>query len=158
MRWPTLALVAILIGGLAAFLAVEASRGGDGADAQVERGGDEGGADERPSESGESEADEGESALPQARCPAELANCRSASGRIVYVEALDPDGDGDAHFVLASAESVTGPGITVVDVGAHLRPQPLPGIGQRISAAGPVYPGSHGQRQIEAVELHVAGR
>lgn len=97
-------------------------------------------------------------ALQVSRCPADLANCRSASGRIIYVEGVDPDGDGDAHFVLASRDSVTGPGLSVIDVKRSLRPQPLPGPGDRVSAAGPVYSGSYGQKQIEAIRLHVARR
>jgi hypothetical protein len=92
--------------------------------------------------------------LPQAHCPPALSNCREASGRIIYVERVDPDGDGDAHFVLLSSQSVTAPGLTVVDVKRSLRPSPLPGPGDHLSAAGPVYRGSHGQRQIEAIELH----
>lgn len=91
-----------------------------------------------------------------ARCPADLAGCRSASGVIILVEARDPDGDGDAHFVLSSREGITAPGITVIDVRRDLRPDPLPGVGDRISAAGPVYPGSYGQRQIEAVVVNTA--
>jgi hypothetical protein len=75
---------------------------------------------------------------------------------VLYVERVDPDGDGDAHFVLASRQSVTGPGISVIDVKRSLRPSPLPARGDRLSAAGPVYRGSYGQRQIEAVELNVA--
>jgi hypothetical protein len=94
--------------------------------------------------------------LEPATCAPEAGNCRSASGRILYVERVDPDGDGDAHFVLASRQSITGPGISVIDVKRSLRPSPLPGRGDRMSAAGPVYRGSYGQRQIEAVELHVA--
>jgi hypothetical protein len=94
--------------------------------------------------------------LERAHCPSKASNCSAASGRILYVERVDPDGDGDAHFVLASREGVTGPGISVIDVKRSLRPFPLPGPGDRISAAGPVYRGSYGQRQIEAVELHVA--
>jgi hypothetical protein len=94
---------------------------------------------------------------PQARCPEDLAGCRVASGRIAYVEAVDPDGDGDAHFVLLSAESVTSPGISVVDVRPDLRPAPLPGTGDRLSAAGPVRRGSFGQRQIEAIEVIAGG-
>jgi hypothetical protein len=94
--------------------------------------------------------------LPRASCPPAASNCRTASGRVVYVERVDPDGDGDAHFVLASRDSITGPGISVIDVKRSLRPSPLPGRGDRISAAGPVYRGSYGQRQIEATELHVA--
>jgi hypothetical protein len=94
--------------------------------------------------------------LELATCPSGAGNCRSASGRVIYVESVDPDGDGDAHFVLASRQSITGPGISVIDVKRSLRPSPLPDRGDRISAAGPVYRGSYGQRQIEAVELHVA--
>ena len=112
---------------------------------------------ERPAEERSSE---GRSAPPaplrRAQCPPELSNCRTASGRIVYVERVDPDGDGDAHFVLASRQAITLPGFSVIDVKKSLRPHPLPGIGDRISAAGPVYHGSYGQRQIEAIELHVA--
>lgn len=94
--------------------------------------------------------------LIRARCPASAPpGCRSASGTIVYVERVDPDGDGDAHFVLLSRESITGPGLTVVDVRKGLRPHPLPGPGDRVSAAGPVYHGSYGQRQIEAIELRL---
>ena len=88
-------------------------------------------------------------------CPPDLENCRSASGRIVYVERVDPDGDGDAHFVLASRQSITFPGISVIDVREDLRPHPLPGLGDEISAAGPVFRGSYGQRQIQAIELRV---
>ena len=96
------------------------------------------------------------SEVEPARCPEGLAACTSASGTILYVERVDPDGDGDAHFVLASGESVTAPGITVVDVSADLRPHPLPGPGDRLSAAGTVRPGTYGQRQIEAVVVSVA--
>jgi hypothetical protein len=94
--------------------------------------------------------------LEPSRCPPGLAGCRTASGRIIYVERVDPDGDGDAHFVLLSDDSITGPGISVIDVKRSLRPSPLPGPGDRLSAAGPVYTGSYGQRQIEAVEVHTA--
>jgi len=95
--------------------------------------------------------------VKRARCPTAAANCASATGTILYVERVDPDGDGDAHFVLLDAGSVTAPGITVVDVAPALRPAPLPGPGDVVSAAGPVYPGSYGQRQIEADVVHVAG-
>jgi hypothetical protein len=94
--------------------------------------------------------------LKPARCPAGLSNCATADGEILYVERVDPDGDGDAHFVLTSNESITLPGLSVIDVKKSLRPRPLPGVGDRISAAGPVYRGSYGQKQIEAIELHVA--
>ena len=94
--------------------------------------------------------------LEPARCPAGLMDCRTASGRILYVERVDPDGDGDAHFVLASRDSITGPGISTIAVVRSLRPHPLPAPGDRLSAAGQVFRGSFGQKQIEAVVLHVA--
>jgi hypothetical protein len=111
------------------------------------------GEDPRTARAGEAQRN---AAPPPPRCPAELSNCREASGRILYVERVDPDGDGDAHFVLLSRASVTGPGLTVVDVRRSLRPWPLPGPGDRLSAAGPVHRGSFGQRQIEAIEVRVS--
>jgi hypothetical protein len=89
----------------------------------------------------------------RARCPAGLAGCRVATGRVIYVEAVDPDGDGDAHYVLAGG-NITAPGLSVIDVAKRLRPRRLPRVGDRVSAAGPVYTGSFGQRQIEAVVVH----
>jgi hypothetical protein len=97
-----------------------------------------------------------EKPLRRAGCPTGLAGCRVASGRVLYVERVDPDGDGDAHFVLASRDSITGPGISAIDVRKDLRPDPLPGPGDRLSAAGPVQRGSYGQRQIHALRLNVA--
>ena len=95
--------------------------------------------------------------LREARCPPAAANCESASGRILLVEAIDPDGDGDAHFVLASPQSTTAPGVAVIDVRRDLRPQPLPGPGDFLTASGPVHRGSYGQRQIQAEVVRVAG-
>jgi hypothetical protein len=96
--------------------------------------------------------------LEPARCPPDLVECRTASGRILYVERVDADGDGDAHFILASRDSITAPGISTIAVIRSLRPQPLPEPGDRLSAAGRVFRGRFGQKQIEAVELHVARR
>jgi hypothetical protein len=89
-------------------------------------------------------------------CPAGLPSCRSTEGRVVYVDRVDPDGDGDTHFVVADSRGITLPGLTAIDVRKGLRPRPLPGPGDLISAAGPVQTGSYGQRQIHAIELHVA--
>src|SRR5215210_8846564 len=55
-------------------------------------------------------------------CPPGVDPCVRAAGTILYVERVDPDGDGDAHFVLADSRGVTGPGITVLDVRTDLRP------------------------------------
>jgi hypothetical protein len=91
-------------------------------------------------------------------CPPGVAGCRTAEGRIAYVERVDPDGDGDAHFVIVDPQGITLPALTAIDVRKGLRPHPLPGVGDLISAAGPVQTGSYGQSQIHALELHVAGQ
>jgi hypothetical protein len=96
--------------------------------------------------------------LPAAHCPPDLPDCRTTKGRIVYIERVDPDGDGDAHFVVSDPQGITLRGMTAIDVRKGLRPHPLPGLGEWISAAGPVQTGSYGQSQIHALELNVAGR
>ena len=95
--------------------------------------------------------------VERARCPAGLEGCREATGRVLYVEAVDPDGDGDAHFVLAGGR-ITAPGISAIAVRRELRPRRLPRIGDWVSAAGVVWTGSHGQQQIEAEVLHIGRR
>jgi hypothetical protein len=77
---------------------------------------------------------------------------------VLFVESVDPDGDGDLHVVVSGAGGVTGPGITSVDVSPRLRPRRDPRIGDRFSAAGQVQRGSFGQSQIHAVEIHVRRR
>ena len=46
----------------------------------------------------------------------------------------------------------------MIDVARDLRPHPLPGPGDLLAAAGPVYRGSYGQHQIQATEVAAAGR
>jgi hypothetical protein len=91
--------------------------------------------------------------VPRAQCPAGVAECRSVRGNVLYVERVDPDGDGDLHVVVLGG-SVTAPGMTAVDVRADLRPRRDPRPGERVSAAGPVQRGSYGQSQIHALEFH----
>jgi hypothetical protein len=98
----------------------------------------------------------GSGTVEPSHCPAGHPACRETVGRIVYVERVDADGDGDAHFVIRDPQGITLRGLTAIDVRAGLRPHPLPGPGDLISAAGPVQTGSYGQSQIHALELHVA--
>ena len=69
-------------------------------------------------------------------CPADVAGCRAVRGTVVYVERVDPDGDGDLHVVV-DAGSLTLPGVTAIDVAPELRPRRDPRVGDRVSAAGP---------------------
>jgi hypothetical protein len=122
-----------------------------------------GGEDERPRAAAPARtATPAETATPEAahpdvrraRCPAGVAGCRAVRGTVVLVERVDPDGDGDLHVVL-NAGSVTGPGVTAVDVPPERRPRRDPRVGDRASAAGPVQTGSYGQSQIHALEFQV---
>jgi hypothetical protein len=92
----------------------------------------------------------------RSRCPADVPGCRAVRGTVVYVERVDPDGDGDLHVVV-DAGSVTLAGMTAIDVARDLRPRRDPRIGDRVSAAGPVQTGSYGQSQIHALEFHTRG-
>jgi hypothetical protein len=151
VRRPVVALCAA-----ASLLAASSCDSGDEESPALNDRSDELGAREQPMERDSSARKPSPRPVVPAMCPRGAGNCRSASGVVLYVERVDPDGDGDAHFVLASRQSITAPGISVIDVKRSLRPSPLPGRGDRLSAAGPVYRGSYGQRQIEAIELNVA--
>jgi hypothetical protein len=83
-----------------------------------------------------------------------VAGCRSVTGRIVFVERVDPDGDGDLHVVIADG-GISAPGLTSVDVRPGLRPGRDPGIGDVATAAGPVQRGSADQAQIHALTFRV---
>ena len=94
--------------------------------------------------------------LEPARCPAaDSAACTAHTGRVLTIESVDPDGDGDLH-VIATGGSVTAPGITIFDVSRALRPSVDPRPGDRVTGAGPVYRGHLRQRQIEVTTFRVA--
>ena len=90
-----------------------------------------------------------------ARCPEGVPGCAEVTGRVVYVERVDPDGDGDLHVVVNDRGSISLPGLTAVDVRPGLRPRRDPRPGDRVSAAGPVQTGSFGQDQIHALRFRV---
>jgi hypothetical protein len=96
--------------------------------------------------------------LRASKCPDGVAGCREISGRVVFVESVDPDGDGDLHVVLAGDDGLSGPGITAVDIAPALRPRRDPRVGDSMSAAGPVQRGSYGQSQVHALEMHLRRR
>ena len=60
--------------------------------------------------------------VPRAQCPEGVPGCRAVRGTVLYVERVDPDGDGDLHVVV-DAGSITLPGMTAIDVASGLRPR-----------------------------------
>jgi len=99
-----------------------------------------------------------ERALRRPRCRAGIPKCASTSGRIVYVERVDPDGDGDLHVIVIDRHGVSLPGLTAVDVAKDLRPRRDPRAGDRAAAMGPVQTGHFGQSQIHALVFRVRRR
>jgi hypothetical protein len=93
-------------------------------------------------------------ALRRPPCRDDVAGCASTSGRVVYVERVDPDGDGDLHVIVTDRRSVSLPGLTAIDVAKDLRPRRDPEPGDHASAMGPVQKGHFGQWQIHALEFH----
>lgn len=91
---------------------------------------------------------------PKASCPANVTGCRSVRGRVVYVERVDPDGDGDLHVVLAGG-AITLPGLSAVKVTRDLRPARTPRVGDGVAAAGPVQQGSHSESELHALVFTV---
>ncbi len=91
-------------------------------------------------------------ARPRVRCPADVQDCEAVAGRVVLVESVDPDGDGDLHVVVTGGD-VTAPGLTAIDIAPDLRPRRDPELGSRVDAAGPVQRGSFGQSQIHALRV-----
>ena len=117
-----------------------------------------GGGDARRGRHADADGGGHEDAAAAARAPARapacrdgIAGCRSTSGRIVYVERVDPDGDGDLHVVVSDRRGVTLRGLTAIDVSKELRPRRDPRVGERAAAMGPVQTGSYGQSQIHAL-------
>ena len=82
--------------------------------------------------------------LPHAACPAGLAGCVRVSGRVLYVETVDPDGDGDLHVILADRS------LTIIKVPAGVRPAHNPGVGDGVSAAGQMTTGSSNELELHA--------
>jgi len=96
--------------------------------------------------------------LARPRCRDDVPGCASTSGRIVYVERVDPDGDGDLHVVVGDRQGITLRGLTAIDVSKDLRPRHDPRIGDLAAAMGPVQRGSFGQDQIHALEFRTRRR
>ncbi|WP_320671211.1 hypothetical protein [Patulibacter defluvii] len=84
--------------------------------------------------------------------PSPVYGCRAVRGRVIAIESVDPDGDGDLH-VIAREElpegGVTLPGISVLDVRKDLRPRRDPQRGELVTGAGPVFRGSFRQKQVQ---------
>ena len=89
------------------------------------------------------------------QCAPAARSCTEISGRVLYVQERDPDGDGDVHLVLLSHDSLTRRYISVVKLSRSERPEELPGFGRWVAATGRIYLGEGGERNLDVQRLVV---
>jgi len=78
--------------------------------------------------------------------------CAHTSGRVVWVQRKDGDGDGDRHFIIVS--HLDG---RIVKAQRQVHLAPVPKIGTRIDAVGWLMTGAHGHDEIDAQRLVPGG-
>jgi hypothetical protein len=78
--------------------------------------------------------------------------CAHTSGRVVWVQRRDGDGDGDRHFLIVS--HLHG---RIVKAARTLPVTDLPSIGTSIDAVGWLMVGAHGHDEIDAKRLVPGG-
>jgi hypothetical protein len=81
-----------------------------------------------------------------------FSTCLHVSGRVVWRQAHDPDGDGDRHLFVVSRMRVH-----LVKL-PRVLPLPLPPLGADVDAAGWMTTGSHGRTELEVVQMTWSGR
>lgn len=74
--------------------------------------------------------------------------CARVSGRVIWVQKEDPDGDGDRHVILMARLH---PRIVKFTKDFPLRR--LPGIGDRVTSTGWVQTGGSGHQEIDTIHL-----
>lgn len=85
---------------------------------------------------------------PVAREANAATACARVRGRVVGVERVDPDGDGDRHLVVVARLDAR-----LIKLPADFRVGRLPRLGSEVSATGPVVRGSSGRPAIRAERL-----
>jgi len=78
--------------------------------------------------------------------------CAHVSGRVVWIQHEDPDGDGDRHLVIVGRLHPR-----VVKIPKTLPVSHLPGYGTRIDAVGYLFRGSSGSLEVIAARLVPSG-
>jgi hypothetical protein len=74
--------------------------------------------------------------------------CSRVSGRVIWVQKHDPDGDGDRHLIVMARLHPR-----IVKLAKTFRVEPLPGIGDHVDAVGWVQVGASGHAEIDTIHL-----
>jgi hypothetical protein len=81
------------------------------------------------------------------------AQCVHVSGRVVWTQKQDPDGDGDRHLLIVGRLHPR-----VVKLVRGMRTAGLPGIGTRVDAVGWLMRGASGRDEVDAQRVTWGGR
>jgi hypothetical protein len=79
--------------------------------------------------------------------------CEHVSGRVVWIQRRDPDGDGDRHVLIAGHYR-----LRIVKLVWSLRVPGLPKVGTRVDAVGWLMRGGSGHDEINAQRIAWGGR
>jgi hypothetical protein len=79
--------------------------------------------------------------------------CEHVSGRVVWVQGKDPDGDGDRHVLIAGHLR-----LRIVKLAVSMPIPGLPKVGTRVDAVGWLMRGGSGHDEINAQRVSWGGR
>lgn len=79
--------------------------------------------------------------------------CEHVSGRVVWIQKQDPDGDGDRHVLIAGHYR-----LRIVKLAASMPIPRLPRVGTRVDAVGWLMRGGSGHEEINAQRVSWGGR
>jgi hypothetical protein len=82
----------------------------------------------------------------------EQQRCEHVSGRVVWVQKHDPDGDGDRHLLIIGRLHPR-----IVKLSAHLPLDRLPRIGAHVDAVGWLMTGASGRGEVDTERFVWAG-
>jgi hypothetical protein len=79
--------------------------------------------------------------------------CEHVSGRVVWIQRRDPDGDGDRHLLIAGHYR-----LRIVKLAASMPVPDLPRVGTRVDAVGWLMRGGSGHDEINSQRVAWGGR
>jgi hypothetical protein len=81
------------------------------------------------------------------------STCLRVTGRVVWRQKHDSDGDGDRHLLVVSRLHVH-----LVKLAKDFAAVPLPRVGERVDAVGWMGRGSHGRTELATIRFAAGGR
>ncbi|HWI73832.1 MAG TPA: hypothetical protein VNT55_17865 [Baekduia sp.] len=83
---------------------------------------------------------------------AKTEQCGHVTGRVVWIQKRDPDGDGDRHLIVVERLHPR-----IVKIPHDAGPVKLPSLGARVDAIGWLVMGGSGHREVHSLYLRYGG-